>query len=86
MAPLSEAAAAALDAEFSRIYRGRALHATYQRAKLIEYFCGRGEGLTDLPLDVEKDSLEEWRLMWTTLAESAGVSDAADEKMECGCE
>ena len=71
MAPLGDAAAAALEAELQRAYRGRRLHATMHVAKLHTFFVARGEGLTDLPLDVETHDVTAWRELWQALTEDA---------------
>ena len=49
MAPLSDVAAAALKSELSKTCNRRVLHAVHHRAKLLEYFVARGEGVLDLP-------------------------------------
>ena len=78
MAPLGDAAAAALEAELQRAYRGRRLHATLHVAKLHTFFVARGEGLTDLPLDVETQDVTSWRELWQAMVEDAGIGAASD--------
>ena len=79
MAPLGDAAKAALEAELGRTYRGRRLHVTLHATKLVDFFVARGEALTDLPLDVETHDTTAWRELWLALCKDAGIAGASDQ-------
>ena len=71
--PLSDVARAAL-AAFLAEKRGRhTLRATVQRS-LVEYFAGRDQSATELPVHDEAD--ESWKEEWTAYATEAGVGPA----------
>ena len=79
MAPLGDAAKAALEAELGRTYRGRRLNVTLHATKLVDFFVARGEALTDLPLDVETHDTTTWRELWLALCTDAGIAGASDQ-------
>ena len=77
-APLSAAATAALRAEFS-VRQGRfSLSTSLIVDKLVTYLAARGEGINDLPFDIDRDDEEAWEKEWRQLATSAAVADALD--------
>jgi hypothetical protein len=77
MAPLGDAARAALDALWAEKH-GRFVIRPECRTQLTDYFGGRGDYVMELPLDVDKEAIDEWRSEWRTIARSAGFTDALD--------
>ena len=45
---------------------------------LVKRFVARGESLTELPLDVEKDDVESWESYWRAELAASGIADAGD--------
>ena len=77
MAPLSTTAVAALDAALA-LKHGRFQLRLENRRMLREFWAGRGEGLTDLPWDVDKDDEATWEGQWRSIASDAGIDSASD--------
>ena len=77
MAPLSSSAVAALEAALA-LKHGRFVLHTDVRAKLVKYWAGRGESLTELPWDVDKDDESTWEGEWKMMADAADIKDPSD--------
>ena len=75
--PLGEAAKAALQGEFGKSVGARRLHTEVQAA-LVRRYVARGEALTELPLDVEKDDVASWEAGWRAELTASGITDAGD--------
>ena len=56
------------------------LHKECVQDKLSIFFAGRGETVGELPLDVDKDNLEQWAEEWRQKAEDAGVASRSDRE------
>ena len=76
--PLTAAATAALKSALSRDHGGAKLHVTVVDA-LVAYFAGRGEALTDLPLDYPLRGHEDYERRWLAKLRSATVMDEGDQ-------
>ena len=76
--PLTAAATAALKSALSREHGGAKLHVTVVDA-LVAYFAGRGEALTDLPLDYPLRGHEDYERRWLAKLRSATVMDEGDQ-------
>eukprot|EP00966_Prymnesium_polylepis_P303053 7000669-Prymnesium_polylepis.1 len=71
MAPLSAAGKAALVPELWARHGRHVLSQTLLVTVLADLFAGRGEAVTDLPWDVDRDDEEASEIEWTTAATSA---------------
>ena len=79
MPPLGGAAEAALRAELS-IRHGRFnLSRPLIVDRLVAFLAGRGEGVNDLPFDLDNDDEETWEDEWRRVAISAGIADELDQ-------
>ena len=73
MAPLGDAAKAALRAELQGRHGRHVLHRERIVDALVTYCGGRGESVADLPFDVDNDDEQAWEKEWRTLASSASI-------------
>jgi hypothetical protein len=80
MAPLGDVAKAAHAALWQQRHGGRTLAKELVQDKLNGYFAGRGEAVVDLPIDVDVDDVEGWRVEWRAIAASAGIDDEVDRE------
>ena len=78
MAPLASAAEAALRAELSVRHGRHSLSQSLIVNVLVTFLAARGEGINDLPFDVDRDDESTWEREWRQLATSAGVADNLD--------
>ena len=76
--PLSSAAAAALKSALGREHGGLKLHSSVVDA-LVTYFSGRGEALTELPLDYPVRGSEDFERRWMAKLRSASIMDEGDQ-------
>ena len=80
MAPLSEAAAAALLAVLSKRHGRHVLPRDLVVAKLVEFFARRGESISDLPLAVDEEDVPSWETLWLEIAADAGIEATSDRR------
>ena len=77
-ATLSGAASAALKSALGREHGGLKLHPTVVDA-LVTYFAGRGEALTELPLEYPSRGTEDFERRWLAKLRAATVADEGDQ-------
>ena len=80
MAPLSAVARQAHVVYWAKHVGKARLHPELVQEKLCEHFASRGETLSELPLELEREDPEGWRVMWRMIAKDAGVDGEADRE------
>ena len=75
--PLGDVATAALASKLADIHGSWKLHVTAREA-LVVYLAARGEGVAELPWDIDSSNESSWEARWTSRLRAAGVSDEAD--------
>ena len=75
---LGAAATAALESVLKREHGGMKLHGDCVAA-LVAYFAGRGEAVTDLPLDYPLRGSEDFERRWLAKLRAAKVADEGDQ-------
>ena len=76
--PLGAAAEAALKSALQREHGGIKLNAALV-TPLVAYFAGRGEAVTELPLDYPLRGTEDFERRWLAKLRAAGVADEGDQ-------
>ena len=76
--PLGAAAEAALKSALQREHGGIKLNAALV-TPLVTYFAGRGEAVTELPLDYPLRGTEDFERRWLAKLRAAGVADEGDQ-------
>ena len=79
MAPLGPAAEAALRSELELRHGRFSLSRTLIVNVLVTFLAARGEGVNDLPFDVDRDDEQTWEDEWRRVAISAGIADELDQ-------
>ena len=81
MAPLSDAAKAALKGFLQSMRGTRSLHA-HVVEKLVDFFASKGMSLADLTTDApaSKEEWARWEDEWCDYAHDAGLTDSSDKK------
>ena len=77
-APQDAAREAAIKCEFGKVYDGRRLRDPLQQL-LVAYFAGRGEAVTELPLDYPLRGHEDFERRWLAKLRAALVADEGDQ-------
>ena len=80
MAPLGAAGRQLHVNYWAKRVDNKGLHPEFVQLKLCKYFSERGEILTELPLDVDREDLAEWKEQWRRVASDAGVEGEADRE------
>ena len=78
MAPLDDVAKAAVRAELARPHGKYSLRDGVHGA-LVVFFAGRGESVTELGLDVDRDDEKSWEAVWRSTLEEAKVESKRDQ-------
>ena len=74
---LGDVAKAALAAKLAEIHGPWRVHVTAREA-LVVYLAARGEGVPELPWDIDSSNEAAWQSRWTSRLRAAGVADEAD--------
>ena len=74
---LGDVAKAALASKFAEIHGAWKVHVTAREA-LVVYLAARGEGVSELPWDLDAANETAWENRWTARLRAAGVTDEAD--------
>ena len=74
---LGDVAKAALAAKLAEIHGPWKVHVTAREA-LVVYLAARGEGVPELPWDIDSSNEAAWQSRWTSRLRAAGVADEAD--------
>ena len=75
--PLGDVAKAALAAKLADVHGPYRVHVTAREA-LVVYMAARGEGVPELPWDIDVSNESAWESRWTARLRAAGVADEAD--------
>ena len=75
---LGDVAKAALAAKLAEVHGPWTVHVTAREAFVV-YAAARGEGVQELPWDIDTANEKAWEARWTSRLRAAGIMDEADE-------
>ena len=74
---LGDVAKAALAAKFAEVHGSWSVHVTAREA-LVVYLAARGEGVRELPWDLDVSNEAAWESRWASRLRDAGITGESD--------